>query len=126
MNRIKLLVFLSLFSLLWGASTFSMAAGTEKPDEKKWRNGQLIYELYCAVCHGYEGVPFNPRSPSFADGERMGKSDEDLYTAIINGIGEDDAVGQAMPAWGEIITKEERADALYYIRKIISKGKVKN
>ncbi|OHC73769.1 MAG: hypothetical protein A3G18_05170 [Rhodospirillales bacterium RIFCSPLOWO2_12_FULL_58_28] len=123
MNRI--LVFLSLFSLLWGSSTFASAAGVEKLNEEKWRNGQMIYELYCAVCHGYEGVPFNPRSPSFADGERMGKKDEDLYIAIINGIGEDDAVGQAMPAWGEIINEKERADVLYYIRKIISKGKIK-
>ena len=100
-------------------------AGDEALNEQMWRNGQMIFELYCAVCHGYVGVPFNPRSPNFAEGERMGKSDEDLNIAIINGIGEDDDVGQAMPAWGEIITEQERIDALYYIRKMLSKGKVK-
>ncbi len=124
--NLKKLVFSLLFSILFFSSNASFAGVKDGLNEQQWRNGQMIFELYCAVCHGYEGVPFNPRAPSFAKGERMGKSVESLLTSISKGLGAaPNEQGDPMPAWGEIITEQERKDVLYYIRKVISKGKVK-
>ena len=72
------------------------------------------YEEHCGACHGYDGVPILPGAPSFADGERLGKTDAELLKSIADGKGE------IMPSWSEALSEEQRIAVLRYVRKLAS------
>lgn len=74
-------------------------------------SGNAIFHERCAVCHGVDGNALLPGAPSFATGERMEKTDEELLQTIRHGK-------DLMPPWGEILSEEERRDALSYVRVI--------
>jgi len=75
--------------------------------------GKQIFEMYCAACHGFDGVPLLPEMPNFAKGERMEKSDADLLKTIQEG-----KAGTVMPSWTGVLTVEQREEALAFIREI--------
>jgi mono/diheme cytochrome c family protein len=81
-------------------------------------DGEVLYVTLCAKCHGLEG---------FGDGPSMGslnltggmaltvlqdRSDEELLEIITFGKGID------MPAWGLILSLEQRESVLTYIRTL--------
>ena len=73
-------------------------------DRTQIQLGEKIYLRFCGGCHGFNGISAYVNSPSFALGERMHKSDEELASSIRNGRGE-------MPSW-EFMLKPPEVDAL--------------
>jgi len=102
---------LSLISLLFiGCSNqHSPDADAQPPD------GQALYTKYCTSCHQEDGRGMNgTMAGNFVDNKALlNKSDEELINSITNGYRGN--VG-AMPAWGAILSEEQIAAALAYIR----------
>ncbi len=73
--------------------------------------GEVVFATFCAGCHGFNGISYYVNSPSFALGERMEKSDHDLVNSIRNGTG-------VMPGWGGMLSSEEIASAVSFIRTL--------
>lgn len=88
------------------ASSVSLVLGATNPDA-----GTMIYEDFCAACHGYDGVSLLPEAPSFADGEIFKASDTDLFISVRDGKGD------IMPPWTDEITVAEMFAALKYAKK---------
>lgn len=72
-------------------------------------DAKQIYQENCAVCHGYDGVPLVAGAANFSIGERLEKTDAALLEIIARG--KDD-----MPPWEDILSEQERREALSYIR----------
>lgn len=89
-------------------------------------NGQILFEHYCAVCHGAGGAGdgFNAynlqpaRPQDFTDTEAMKKlTDQDLLTAIKKG---GKAMGRSalMPAWGGTLNDRQVRYLIRYLRTL--------
>jgi len=89
--------------------------------------GKQLYEQKCAHCHGVNGdgegsaaERLRPKPRDFTRGlykirtTYSGKvpADEDLFRIITNGM-----PGTSMPAWGEVLTGDQRWQLVFYIRK---------
>ncbi len=76
---------------------------------------RATYERYCQACHQPDGRGLNGKvAASFVDDPRvLGKSDDTLLRSIAHG-----KVGPAgaMPAWGAVLSTEQRREVLAYIR----------
>ena len=55
-------------------------------------SGANVYLRFCAGCHGFDGYAEYPFAPSFAAGERLYKSDDELLHSVFGGR-------HAMPYW---------------------------
>jgi len=73
--------------------------------------GESTYVIFCAGCHGLNGVAAFVGSPSFALGDRLQKSDAVLLASIRNGIG-------LMPDWGNKFSEERLLDVLVFVRTL--------
>ena len=73
--------------------------------------GKRTYLMFCAGCHGFSGMRAYPFAPSFAMGERMTKSTEELMQSILNGKG-------LMPSWEDKLPVTELENALGYLREL--------
>jgi mono/diheme cytochrome c family protein len=73
--------------------------------------GEQIYGTFCAGCHGINGISNYVRSPSFAIGERLEKSDLELSVAIKNGKG-------TMPSWGDKFGKLAILEVVEFLRDL--------
>lgn len=71
--------------------------------------GRRIFTMFCAGCHGFDGIAAYPAAPSFARGERLEKDDPALLQSIRDGIG-------VMPAWRGTLSDEMLLATLAYIR----------
>jgi mono/diheme cytochrome c family protein len=71
--------------------------------------GERVYRSYCAGCHGFDGMATYHAAPSFAKGDRMDSSDNELLLSIKQGK-------SIMPAWEHLLSKELREYTLAYIR----------
>ena len=76
-----------------------------------YKLGAQTYSMFCAGCHGFNGIAYYINSPSFALGERMDKTDKVLATSISNGL-------SVMPSWGSKLSEQEILAVLVYIRRI--------
>jgi len=78
--------------------------------------GEAVYTDNCVACHQADGTGMGGMlAADFTkEKERLAKSDEELMKSIRDGV-----VGKkgTMPPWGELLSEQERADALAYIRK---------
>lgn len=82
-------------------------------------NGADLFAKQCAPCHGSEGkgdgpaaVALTPRPPDLTDPERMGKlTDEQLLELLSKGKG-------AMPGFAALLSPEELAAVLEYVRSL--------
>lgn len=80
--------------------------------------GRLIYSQRCSTCHGEDGRGKGPgvadqTLPDFTDSAFMaGRTQTDLFNAIGNGQG----AGQAMPAFANVLSEEERWALADYVR----------
>ncbi len=76
---------------------------------------RATYERHCQACHQPDGRGLNGKvAASFVDDPRvLGKSDDTLLRSIEHG-----KVGPAgaMPAWGAVLSTEQRREVLAYIR----------
>jgi len=80
--------------------------------------GRDLYQSNCASCHGNGGKGDGPdggeNMPDFSRQEWMaGKSDEEIFTAISNGI------SPGMPAFTEKLTENERWSIASYLRSLL-------
>lgn len=75
--------------------------------------GELLFVKFCAGCHGFNGIAYYVNSPSFALGERLHKNDLELQRSITNGK-------NAMPSWGDKLSREEIRNIVLFIRTLHS------
>ncbi len=73
--------------------------------------GERTFITFCAGCHGLNGIAAYAGAPSFAFGERMEKSDGELFTTIVRGH-------EVMPGWGDKLGPELLASALDFARTL--------
>lgn len=74
--------------------------------------GKGVFYNYCSACHGSyaEGAP---GIPSLDTDQVRVKTDEELLTIINNGI-----LNTVMPAWGNVLTDEDKQGLLLLIRDL--------
>ncbi len=72
-------------------------------------NGQRIYGLQCASCHGQSGRALMPNAPSFDRGERLMQPDTVLLESIRRGR-------FAMPAYAGVLSNREILDVIAFLR----------
>ncbi len=84
--------------------------------------GKVIFAERCASCHGPEGrgdgpmAPLlSPRPASLISASTSVKSDQELLDVIANG-----KPRTAMPAWKDLLTKQQRMDVVAYLRMLVS------
>lgn len=113
-KRMRLFLILGLVIGLgcWSGSTVFAAGDPEK--------GRPIYEKYCLLCHGPQGMGdgpqgklMSPPAPNFRSPESKKKSDTELLKAIQEGHSK-----SAMTGWENELNKREMIDVLSYIRKL--------
>lgn len=73
--------------------------------------GAKTYAMFCAGCHGFNGIAYYINSPSFALGQKMEKTDASLFHTIFNGH-------SMMPGWGDKLTREQIESLIVYIRTL--------
>lgn len=72
--------------------------------------GEALYAEHCANCHGVDGKGLLPNARDFGDVDYMrGETPAEFYTITTEGR------GQEMPAFGDVLTSDERWDVVYYI-----------
>jgi mono/diheme cytochrome c family protein len=81
--------------------------------------GRDRYDIYCAVCHGSEGLGDGPVATSLANAVRnltdqrvLDQSDGWMYAVIAKGF------GALMPAYGARIAPEDRWHIVNYVRTL--------
>jgi len=79
--------------------------------------GRDRFEIYCAVCHGSEGLGNGPVAPALANAVRnlteprmRARSDGWIYAVIGNGF------GALMPEYGSKLALEDRWHIVNYVR----------
>lgn len=109
----------------------AQAVQAGRPAEPDLVKGKEIYEQYCHFCHGYKGygdgpvgIALSPHPANFVeDSKRMGKTDEELFKSITEGIHRDiGGEAMSMPRWQEVLTDHERWNVLWYIRHLSKEG----
>jgi len=73
--------------------------------------GRQSYLHHCSGCHGEKGIAAYHLSPSFGLGERLHKSDQELFTNVMDGFG-------SMPGWRNLLSEETIIHTLSYIRTL--------
>ena len=74
-------------------------------------DGKKTYNKECAGCHGVDGTPVVPGTPSFIRGEGLKKSDSQLRQTIRYG-------NRLMPRFEDRLSSDEIFDVLSYIRTL--------
>ena len=74
-----------------------------------WTSGSQVFGMFCAGCHGANGIAEYEAAPSFALGERMDKTDEELLASVAGGH-------RDMPQWSEKLPRPWLSDALLHAR----------
>lgn len=88
--------------------------------------GKMVFEKYCFYCHGKRGlgdgftvIGLKISPPSFIkDGSILEKSDQEIFDTVTYGVSNFEL---DMPAWGPILTVEDRLNVIAYIKKMASK-----
>lgn len=74
-------------------------------------DGAHVFLVYCAGCHGVDGLAAYPAAPSFSMGERLGRDDATLLQSVLAGKG-------AMPSWENKLSVPELRGAIGYLREM--------
>jgi mono/diheme cytochrome c family protein len=89
-------------------------------DGQQQRSGDLpprdeapehLYTRFCGGCHGFNGISYYVNSPSFALGQRLEKSDQELARSIARGKG-------VMPSWENMLTEQQIRLLVGHIRTL--------
>ncbi len=76
----------------------------------KRKLGRNVYLGACAGCHGFDGYGVYSKVPSFAAGEGLDYSDDDLVASIMRGRG-------SMPAWAGRLPEDAARQVVGYLRE---------
>jgi len=102
--KFKKLIFVMLMLMLMPFfSNISLASNTS--------NGQKIYQLHCAMCHGVNGKSVMAGAADFSRGEGLFQSDHRLLERIQSGK-------KACPAYRGILTEQKIFDVIAYLRTL--------
>ena len=71
--------------------------------------GGRTFQMFCAGCHGQDGLAVYEHAPSFSMGEHLQKDDRELLQSVIKGTGN-------MPPWGDMLPVQDLRNAIAYIR----------
>jgi cytochrome c oxidase cbb3-type subunit 3 len=87
--------------------------------------GSAAFKVNCVQCHG-SGAAGSPGYPNLNDDEWLwGGSPEDIRTTIAHGIrfaGDEDTRISEMPAYGDILSREEIADVVKHVVSLSGGG----
>lgn len=86
-------------------------------------NGRQVYQTYCERCHGERGLGDGPDAKSVTpvpapigvEKEMADASPELQYRVVSAGV-----AGTQMPAWGSVLTPQQRWDVLTYVQSMRS------
>lgn len=105
-----------------------MALTGQRPDVQSIAAGKALYQQYCQNCHGKEGVGEKPippllKMPGYLVEMPLNKTphawhhgDDQLINSILNGLKRT----QRMPAWKEVLTREQAAQVIACIKSLWS------
>jgi len=104
-----------------------LAAETGKaPEAESAARGRALYETYCQMCHGAQGVgepviPWSIRLPGYHSAPALDDtqhawhhSDEQLATMILEGSRR----SERMRGWKELLSSEDASDLVAYIKSL--------
>lgn len=74
-------------------------------------NGQQLYAMHCAVCHGPRGEGVVPDAPKFRMGERLDQPDMVLMQSVKSGK-------KIMPPFFGILQDAQILDVLAFVRTL--------
>jgi cytochrome c6 len=74
-------------------------------------NGQQIYGMHCAACHGPRGEGVVPDAPKFRLGERLDQPDMALMQSVKSGK-------KTMPPFFGILQDSQILDVLAFVRTL--------
>ncbi len=99
-----------------GSTEYDTQSGREPaaPATQERLSGEGLYAKFCAGCHGFNGIAAYVHSPSFALGQTLEKSDEELTHSLLHGKGE-------MPNWDDKLSLAELQDVLRFVRTLRSR-----
>ncbi len=95
------------------------AQGLKNPftvDAHFLKEGEEVYKLHCASCHGLRG-----ENPSYHSLMAMGRhhSEGDYFWVVNNGLNQTMGPG-VMPPWSDKLTDREKWAAVAYIQQILA------
>jgi mono/diheme cytochrome c family protein len=73
--------------------------------------GQRLYQMHCAACHGGRGEGVIPDAPKFSMGERLDQPDMVLMQSVKSGK-------KTMPPFFGILQDAQILDVLAYVRTL--------
>lgn len=73
--------------------------------------GQQLYQMHCAACHGARGEGVMPDAPKFRMGERLDQPDMVLMQSVKSGK-------KTMPPFFGILQDMQILDVLAYVRTL--------
>jgi mono/diheme cytochrome c family protein len=108
---------------LFAAIAAALAGCTGATGPEREISGKVVYQQYCARCHGQDGRPIVPGAPNLADPNQMaGVSDMGIKGIVRQGAeprrdpqtGE--VVSQGMPGFGDQFTDAALMVLVAYLR----------
>lgn len=73
--------------------------------------GQRLYQIHCAACHGARGQSLIPNAPNFSRGERLMQADFALMATIKSGK-------VSMPAFAGVLRDQQILDVIAFLRTL--------
>lgn len=73
--------------------------------------GQRLYQMHCAACHGVRGESLMPNAPNFARGERLMQPDVGVMASVKGGK-------MGMPAFAGILRDQQILDVVAFLRTL--------
>lgn len=116
-RRVVAIAVFTLAGLVLSSSGWPGIGWAEPAGDAK--KGKSRYDQYCVVCHGPRGLgdgpmarATSPPATKLTAPEVRNKTDQDLLSAIADGM------GASMPAWRGLLSDEELQDVLAYVRSL--------
>jgi cytochrome c6 len=95
--------------LFWMVAMMAGASGTAMA--ANFVQGQQLYQMHCAACHGGRGEGVMPDAPKFRLGERLDQPDMVLMQSVKTGK-------KTMPPFFGILQDGQILDVLAYVRTL--------
>ncbi|MBI4418882.1 MAG: cytochrome c [Ignavibacteriales bacterium] len=116
----------TLFAVAVGASF--AAAQDESAVSPETLDGKLMYDSWCARCHGMdgrgivEGLELDTEVPDFTDCSFTTREPRKDWLAVIMDGGPARGLSMTMPAWSESITQEQAEAIIGHIKTFCTEG----